>query len=153
MLALRNRNSFPLAIPFANRYTNIRLPQLSGAILREMGEILNHTNARFADTELDNWNTEETDEAKVFSVALPGVKPELISVEVSGSYINVSVSSENNEDDSENADDPSTLYRFKIDENSDTEAITAKAELGVLRIAVPKTDSNISRDIPVEVAA
>lgn len=153
MITLRNRNSFPLANPFTNRYASVRLPQLSGAILREMGEILNQTNGRFSDAELGDWNTEETDEGKVFSVILPGVNPERISVEASGSHINVRVSSENNEEDTENTNGTSALYRFKIDENSDTESITAKAELGVLRIVVPKTDSEVRREIPVEVAA
>ena len=99
----------------------------------------------------DAWNVQETEKGKEFSIALPGVVTDRISVKVSDKHVEVRVASQNSEDDSNDDIDRSRLYRFKLDNNADADAITAKAEHGVVKIAVPLRESETKREIAVEV--
>ena len=132
-------------------------PYLLPRALREVRKIMygdtvldghsTHFDAMYGST----WNVEKTEKGKEFSLALPGVAPDRISVETSDKHVEVRVSAENGEDDS-NYDVRRRLYRFKLDSNADSDAITAKAEHGVLKITVPLKESEPKREITVEVA-
>jgi len=82
----------------------------------------------------------ETEDAKTIKYLLPGVEKKDISIELVGSELHVRLNSVN-------TDAPFSPKEFEdtvlIDENMDTDAMTASLKLGILTINIPKVVKTI----------
>ncbi len=97
---------------------------------------------------------EETDDAYVVEVELPGVKRDDINVEVAGRRLTVSGERKERQRTGILRHSTRTVGRFEhevvLPGEVDDEGVEAMLEEGVLRVRVPKTERDRPRRIPVK---
>ncbi|CAM6099094.1 unnamed protein product [Calypogeia fissa] len=101
----------------------------------------------------------ETEEAHVFKADLPGLKKEGIKVELEDGRV-LQISGERSQEEEKKGNSwhqversyGKFLRRFKLPENAQAEAISAKVENGVLTVTVPKAQSKAPEKRSVAVA-
>lgn len=100
-----------------------------------------------------------TPEAVIAKVALPGVKPEDIDVEIAGDVVTVHGSFQEEKDTTETGYINKELSRgevtrsFALSTPVRLEAVTAKFQDGLLTLTLPKTDEVKPRHVKVEISS
>ncbi|CAN6301438.1 unnamed protein product [Urochloa humidicola] len=111
--------------------------------------------AAFAGARID-WK--ETPEAHVFKADVPGLKKEVVKVEVEDGNV-LQISGERNKEQEEKNDkwhrversSGKFMRRFRLPENAKTEQIKASMQNGVLTVTVPKEEVKKPEVKPVQI--
>ncbi len=135
--------------PFANR-----------RVRRDFGRLLDDTLSPAAKTATNAWapNVDIHEDEKGFRVLadLPGVDSKDVDITLEDSVLTIK-GSRSTESETEEAGfkrrerfSGEFVRRFTLPDTVDSEAITAKADNGVLRITIPKREQVLPRSIAIE---